>query len=184
MRLGDFRKETAEYSDDLVLDDVICIDVLPGYYDGRPTDYVNHKAIYTNEEKIRFYMFSSETWFWDACDENESYSQNLERFLSKFVRGKNIEDSRWDEYLKLMNNKFREYWYSSEWQSTLNHEPELKTGKFYWFRHKVENIWRVGYVGQDPDENQYLYVTGLDKPWEVDKMDLSYFEFVLLEQPQ
>ncbi|MFA5404536.1 MAG: hypothetical protein WC358_06345 [Ignavibacteria bacterium] len=54
----------------------------------------------------------------------------------------------------------------------------------YDFELPFEIIWRVGYVGEDPDENQYLHVTGLNVPWEVNEMDLECFEFVLLESPQ
>jgi hypothetical protein len=182
MRLGDFRKETANLSDDLVLDNVMWIQDLPGYYDGRPTEYVDHKAVYTNEEKIRFYMFDSETTFWDYCDKDKSYEENLEKFLSVFVRGKNIDDVRWDNYVNHIKGVFRGYWYSSEWQRYITTDV-LVSGKFYWFRQKIENIWRVGYVGEDPDENQYLHVTGLNVPWEVNEMDLECFEFVLLESP-
>lgn len=182
MRLGDFRKETADSPDDLILDDVLFIQELPGYYDGRPTEHVNHKVIYTNEPKIRFYMFDRETHFWDCCDEKKSFDENYERFISRFERGKNIGDRRWEDYVYYLKNEFRRFWYSSEWQSQLKCEG-LITGKFYWFRQKYERIWRVGYVGEDPDENQYLYITGLNEPWEVSKMDLEYFTFIEIEKP-
>lgn len=182
MRLGDFRKETEHLSDELILDDVMFIQDLPGYYDGRPTEYVNHKAVYTDEPKIRFYMFDMESTFWDYCDKEKSFDENLQKFLSVFVRGKNIDDTRWDNYVNHIKGAFRKYWYSNEWQSYIATDA-LTTGKFYWFRQIHELIWRVGYVGEDPDENQYLHIVGLNKPWEVAKMDLAFFNFIEIEKP-
>ena len=44
MRLGDFRKETENLSDDYILDDIMYIIPMPGYWDGRPNEYKNHKS--------------------------------------------------------------------------------------------------------------------------------------------
>lgn len=183
MRLGDFRKETAGLSDDMILDGVMFIQDLPGYYDGRPIEYVNHKAVYTNESKIRFYMFDPECTFWDTCDKNKSFDENFEKFLNRFARGKNIEDTKWNEYVSHIKELFREYWYSNEWQLHIGCDV-LVTGKFYWFRQIHEKIWRVGYVGEDPDENQYLYVIGISEPWIVSEMELEFFNFIEMETPR
>jgi hypothetical protein len=59
----------------------------------------------------------------------------------------------------------------------------LITGKHYWFRQEAERIWRVGYVSQDPDKNQYLIVLDCGS-WEVAKMDLNCFEWRELPEPQ
>jgi len=60
---------------------------------------------------------------------------------------------------------------------------ELETGKFYWFRHKVEMIWRPCYIGQDPDDNQWLYRMGVN-PMRISKMGLTCFDWRPLEQPK
>lgn len=116
MRLGDFRKETAELSDDYILDDVMFISPLPGCYDGYPNEYKDHRVIYTNQDKIRFYMFDSRNMFWDYCDEHKSYEENLEKFMSKIIRGQNVSDARWEGYLNIMRNHFETYWNEEEWQ--------------------------------------------------------------------
>lgn len=60
----------------------------------------------------------------------------------------------------------------------------LETGKFYWFRHDVENVWRVGYVFQDSDENQWLSVIGISEAWCVSEMNINVFDWVEIEQPE
>ena len=117
MRLGDFRKETEKLSDDYILDDVMFIEDLPGYWDGYPNECKNHKRILTNEQKIRFYMYDSRTQFWDYCDKNKSYEENLEIFMSKFERGIHVNDDKWENYLGYMKRKFEEYWNEEEWQN-------------------------------------------------------------------
>ena len=83
MRLGDFRKETEKLSDDYILDDVMFIEDLPGYWDGYLNECKNHKRILRNEQKIRCYMYDSRTKFWDYCDKNKSYHT---RFLVVILR--------------------------------------------------------------------------------------------------
>ena len=58
---------------------------------------------------------------------------------------------------------------------------ELKTGQHYWFRQKFEKIWRVCYVGEDPDGGQWLHA--IDFRLEVAKMDPAAFEFTPLDPP-
>lgn len=116
MRLGDFRKETSELSDDYILDGVMFISPLPGHYDGYPIEYKDHKPIYTNQDKIRFYMFDSRNTFWDYIDENKTYEENLELFMSNFVRGEKVSNERWESYLNIQRKQFDIYWNETEWQ--------------------------------------------------------------------
>lgn len=116
MRLGDFRKETADLSDDYILDNVMFIEDLPGNYDGHPIEYKDHKAIYTNQDNIRFYIFDSRIMFWDYCDEHKSYEENLELYLSNFVRGEKVSNERWESYLIIQRKQFDIYWNEIEWQ--------------------------------------------------------------------
>ena len=60
---------------------------------------------------------------------------------------------------------------------------KLISGEHYWFQWKVENLWRVCYIGEDPDENQYLHHMIGGEPWLVSNMNLSCFEFIKINQP-
>lgn len=122
MRLGDFRKETAEYPDDTLIDDLMFMQWLPAHYDGRPSEYKDHEMIYQNEPKIRLYMFDSRQWFWDCCESNLTYDENRDIFLKKFKRGDGIEDDRWNRYLMNLKYKFHEYWNEIEWQEYMKEE--------------------------------------------------------------
>ena len=122
MRLGEFRKETEHLPDDYILDDVMYILYMPGYYDGYPNECKNGKAIYTNEPKIRFYMYDTETRFYDVCEANKTYEENLKMFLSAYERGMNISDSRWDNYINHMKVKFDVLWNGEEWKEFLRNE--------------------------------------------------------------
>ena len=125
MRLGDFRKETANLSDDYILDHVMFIQTLPAHYDGLPSEYNEHKSIYQNLPKIRFYIFDSHDWFWDVCENNISYEENLKYYLTKFHRGENIDDAKWNEYITHKKIQFALYWNETEWQKYLK-EKDLK----------------------------------------------------------
>ena len=59
---------------------------------------------------------------------------------------------------------------------------ELKTGHHYWFRQTVEMIWRVCYIGEDHDGQQWLHAIDRE-PNKIFLMDLSQFDFVELESP-
>ncbi len=122
MRLGDFRKETENLPDDYILDDVMFVIDSPGYYDGRPTEYKDGKIIYTDEPKIRFYMLDYDSEFWDLCDEKKSYEENKESYMNKFVQGKNIDDERWNQFLKVRLEEFDDNWNSKEWQEFMSGE--------------------------------------------------------------
>jgi hypothetical protein len=116
MRLGDFRKETKDLPDDYILDAVMYIIPLPGYYDGRPYEYKDHNIIYTDEPKIRFYMLDFLDQFWDVCDADLSYEQNKSNYMSKFIKGKHIDDKRWEYMISARTKEFDDNWNSKEWQ--------------------------------------------------------------------
>lgn len=116
MRLGEFRKLIEGLPDDYILDRVMFADVQPGYYDGRPIDYVDNIALYTCEPKIRFHMFDGESLFWNVCEANKSYGENLIEFLAGFKKGDNIEDHRWHEFLKTQKKIFEDCWNNTDWQ--------------------------------------------------------------------
>lgn len=117
MRLGDFRKEIKDLPDDYILDHVKYIIPLDGYYDGLPYEYNKEcQIIYTDEPKIRFYMIDFLDQFWEMCDENKSYEENKTKYFSKFVRGKNIDDKRWEYMISVRTKEFDDNWNSKEWQ--------------------------------------------------------------------
>ena len=58
----------------------------------------------------------------------------------------------------------------------------LETGSHYWWRQKHERIWRVCYIGNDPDDNQWLHPIG-SPPMKVADMDLSCFDWQEINQP-
>lgn len=57
MRLKDFKEFVEKYgiSDDTILDGIMFADILPGYYDGYPTEVVDWSVKFSTEQKIRFY---------------------------------------------------------------------------------------------------------------------------------
>lgn len=59
----------------------------------------------------------------------------------------------------------------------------LEDNAHYWFRQKVEKVWRTAYVGLDPDNGQWLHLAGC-APWDVATMTLSCFDWVKIEPPQ
>ena len=122
MRLGDFRKETADLPDDTILDGVMYIIPLPSYYDGMPIDYFENKAMYASEPKIRFYMFDNEEWFWEVCQAKLSYDENLIEYLKVYVRGKNIENDIWGKFQFGLRKQFDNFWDSEEWRKYRNNE--------------------------------------------------------------
>lgn len=114
MRLGDLRKEIEGLPDDTVLDGLMFVDYLPGYYDGRPIEYTKDRdVVYTNEFKLRFYMFEDNMWAWDSFKADKSYEENLMSYLSRYKRGKDIEDSRWDDFIREKTFAFKEEWENS-----------------------------------------------------------------------
>lgn len=129
MRLGDFRKDTENLSDDYILDRVMFVLPLPGYYDGRPFEYKDHKIIYTDEPKLRFYMIDFETLFWDVCDENLTYEQNKSKYISKIIRGKNINDEHWNNMMNARLKEFDDLWNSKEWQDYMEEMNERNNSK-------------------------------------------------------
>ena len=78
---------------------------------------------------------------------------------------------------------------------TVNHPPQqqgredkvkrivrLETGSHYWWRQNHERIWRVCYIGNDPDDNQWLHPIG-SPPMKIADMDLSCFDWQEINQP-
>ena len=61
-------------------------------------------------------------------------------------------------------------------------DMKLESGKFYWWRHEFEKIWRICYIYQDYDDNQWLDSIG----WPTTKLsdlDLNCFEFIEIPKP-
>jgi hypothetical protein len=123
MRLGDFRKLIADLPDDYILDNVLHAEVLPGYYDGYPTECISNEKevryIYTNEPKIRFIMLDLELRFYDVCDEEKTYEENLKFVLRYFVRGCDVSDEKWERKIEYITNEFYYFWNSELWKETL-----------------------------------------------------------------
>jgi hypothetical protein len=62
----------------------------------------------------------------------------------------------------------------------------LKGGKYYWFRSKdrmIDPVWRVGYVGYDPDEQRWFYMMCCP-PIKLSQMRLRDFEFIEIPKPK
>lgn len=59
---------------------------------------------------------------------------------------------------------------------------QLETGSHYWWRHKLERIWRVCYIGNDHDDNQWLHPID-SPPTKLADMDLSCFDWQEIKQP-
>lgn len=111
MRLGDFRKETEHLSDDVVLNGIWCIQILPGYYDGYPHNCIEDwKVEISDEQKINFIPHDYEVKYHDVRDGNLSYEENLEKYLSYFVRGKNITDNCWNRQVEYITTRFKSFW--------------------------------------------------------------------------
>jgi hypothetical protein len=47
-------------------------------------------------------------------------------FIGKFVRGSNIEDSRWSEYILGLKYRFDEYWNEPEWIEYVSKSKRIK----------------------------------------------------------
>jgi len=54
-----------------------------------------------------------------------------------------------------------------------NFEPDA--GKYYWAKNKHESVWRVWYIGLDPDDNKWVHQIDI-KPLRLDDMDLSEYD--------
>lgn len=64
----------------------------------------------------------------------------------------------------------------------MKHIVRLKTGSHYWWRQKHERIWRVCYIGNDTDDNQWIHPIG-SPPMKIADMDLSCFEWQEINLP-
>ena len=63
-----------------------------------------------------------------------------------------------------------------------NNKFELETGKWYWYKQIADTTWRICYIGEDPDENQWMFM--VDRPaTQLDKLDLDFFDFVNIGPP-
>lgn len=46
-------------------------------------------------------------------------------------------------------------------------QPPIESGKHYWIMLNQYHDWKCGYVGEDPDGNQWLHLIGVTHPIEV-----------------
>ncbi len=53
---------------------------------------------------------------------------------------------------------------------------QLETGKWYWYKQIADRTWRICYIGEDPDEHQWMF-TVQNKPVQLDSLDLDFFDF-------
>ena len=62
----------------------------------------------------------------------------------------------------------------------------LETGKYYWMRHKklLSERWQIVYIGEDPDENQWMHSISYSHPIMLDIMELDAFNFVEISPPE
>jgi hypothetical protein len=58
----------------------------------------------------------------------------------------------------------------------------LVTGTHYWFRQLPDPVWRIGYIGEDPDGKQWLHMIGID-PIKVSYMNLNLFQIKKVSTP-
>lgn len=59
---------------------------------------------------------------------------------------------------------------------------ELKPGNYYWFRHKIEKTWLMGYCFKNSDGILLLEIVG-EKTWDVSKTNIDSFEWKILKNP-
>lgn len=112
MRLGDFRKQTEHLPDDVVLSNLWGIDICQGYYDGYTINLIEDwkVEISNDNKKINIYLHDDETKYHDVRKENLSYEENLEIFLSYYIRGKNISDEQWNRETDRLTRRFKYFW--------------------------------------------------------------------------
>lgn len=64
---------------------------------------------------------------------------------------------------------------------------KLKSGCHYWCRDKFPGytgVWKIAYVGQDPDDNLWFHMLGVQQAIEVSQMKLDRFEFKKIKKPK
>lgn len=56
-------------------------------------------------------------------------------------------------------------------------QPKMETGKYYWVMLNQYHDWQPGYVGEDHDGNQWLHLTGVSTPFQIEELtELIYRE--------
>ena len=58
----------------------------------------------------------------------------------------------------------------------------LETGQWYWYKQIADRTWRICYIGEDPDEIQWMCTVN-SKPMSLDDMDLDFFDFASVGPP-
>lgn len=61
---------------------------------------------------------------------------------------------------------------------------DLITGKHYWYRNKKtsDRIWRIAYIGNDPDDNQWFFSISCPEI-KLSKMNIENFDWVEIKEP-
>lgn len=82
------------------------------------------------------------------------------------------------------NNKLKSSQVPLDKVENENHSASitLKTGTHYWYRHKFEQVWRICYIGEDHDHNQYLHPIG-SPAMQINDMQLESFDWREIQTP-
>ena len=59
---------------------------------------------------------------------------------------------------------------------------ELETGTWYWYKQIADRTWRICYIGEDPDENQWMFTVDRNSV-PLEKLDLNFFDFIHVGPP-
>lgn len=63
----------------------------------------------------------------------------------------------------------------------------LKSGNHYWWREKISNhigSWKVGYVGEDPENNLWFHMIGTNTAIHICKEFTDHREFKKIRSPK
>ena len=62
----------------------------------------------------------------------------------------------------------------------------LEAGKHYWMRHKklLDERWQIVYIGEDPDEFQWMHFMGSEHSILLSIMELDAFRFIEISPPE
>ena len=63
---------------------------------------------------------------------------------------------------------------------------DFEAEKFYWLKHKHENIWRPCYCGQDPHGELWIFNIGIEQSIPISHFneEQDLWEFKELNQPE
>jgi len=61
---------------------------------------------------------------------------------------------------------------------------KLETGKYYWFRWKVNDQWRIGYVREYSGEQWMICETREVFPKKVSNIDMKEFDWIEVQEPE